>query len=79
VGHGRDHVSIETGITVLTRRALGLLAAWAVWSVALLLFLTGSAAPGVGTLAGFFYNNSGRFSGMVAPVQWGVEDDSYSR
>jgi len=55
---------------VLTRRALGLLAAWAVWSVALLLFLTGSAAPGVGTLAGFFYNNSGRFSGMVAPVQW---------
>lgn len=60
------------GVVVLavTRRGLGLLAAWVLWTAVLLVFLLGAQVPLLSSVVDIFYSSYVRLSGVLGPFQW---------
>ncbi|KAE8765253.1 DUF6541 family protein [Georgenia thermotolerans] len=63
-------VALGLVCAVTVQRALGLVLAWAVWTVFFVLFAVGAGGPAVRAAAGLFYNSFIRISGLYAPYQW---------
>ncbi len=61
---------LGVGIALWSRRYLGALLTWAVWSAILLAFLTGSSILGLSSVSELFYNSYVRISGVLGPFQW---------
>jgi hypothetical protein len=61
---------LGVGIALWSRRYLGALLTWVVWSAILLAFLSGSSIPGLTSVTEVFYNSYLRISGVLGPFQW---------
>jgi len=61
---------LGVGIALWSRRYLGALLTWVVWSAILLAFLSGSSILGLSNVSELFYNSYVRISGVLGPFQW---------